>query len=1026
MKATVKILLMLLCLLLAVSATACNISFSDSLQDSDPALDSDSMPDTNPNPNPEQESKPKPEWVSTGAQVTVLNSKAPEKSLILYSDGLLSEAENLKSVLTAAEIRGVKITSSDTESAEYRIILGESDCEASHAAKALYTEAKKKAPKDLHWALAYYNGDLALYAESELGYEKAISDLVSKNINLGKLTVRDDLSSTGVFTAAQSKELSELLAREEELLKSNSSKIDSLLSLLEAQRKELKSHKGKISKNKTSDPDILLFQSYTENIGKSPWGAPPLSPSEDHPRLLINSSVIPEIKKSLRADDKNAAFFATLVGTELPNGAILDYISPSSNSHNLNYEYLEVIQAKALAYAVYGDPYYGYQAIYYMKNILKSLDIQYIGGDQCRDYGYVMLTAALVYDWCYDLLTKADKTQFIAGVENCLCRGTNATDYKMGAVGFPPSGLNPIASYACEYIILRDYLSFAIAIYGDNDSWWNYIGGRVYNELIPAHNHYLQSGIAPQGTGTYITARFVGDIYAAWMLRVAVGENPYVNMESVLRSCMSYEITPHRLFNDGDGGGDSVDGFRFMDIAYMSAYLFGDTTMLAQADFLLGEQAISCKIHRKSYMGISNPIYMALSGLCDIAPKENRFEDMKLICYNGSPLGQYVVHTSWDHTESVSLFMRMRERTTANHDHADAGTFEIYYKGMLSSDGGMYDSYSHNHTRFFHQATISHNGLIIYNPSKASEDNGWYSGGQRGVRAGASSLDEWLTDPTMSTGKIIGHQAAYTDDKETAPLYAYIAGDITDAYPSDTVSYVGRRMLSVFTGDSEFPLTLFVFDDITAKSASYEKRFLLQISSKTAPTIDTKNQTVITENGGGRLVLTCLSDDVKLVGVGGRNEGRYNATASRNYLINGKQLATKTPTADDGHWGRVEIVHIGKSANSTFMNVLYVTDSGNENRAAVEHIANAKGLVGGVFDGKIAGLFATSRTGAEKTVSCTVPGDGELDYYVSGVAEGSWRVKVDGETVGKFEATAEGGLLTFTAPAGKVVISPVK
>ena len=49
-----------------------------------------------------------------------------------------------------------------------------------------------------------------------------------------------------------------------------------------------------------------------------------------------------------------------------------------------------------------------------------------------------------------------------------------------------------------------------------------------------------------------------------------------------------------------------------------------------------------------------------------------------------------------------------------------------------------------------------------------------------------------------------------------------------------------------------------------------------------------------------------------------------------------------------------------------------------------------------------------------------------MSYYVSGLAAGSWKVEVTGKTVGTFEATAEGGLLTFEAPAGEVTITPVK
>ena len=46
-----------------------------------------------------------------------------------------------------------------------------------------------------------------------------------------------------------------------------------------------------------------------------------------------------------------------------------------------------------------------------------------------------------------------------------------------------------------------------------------------------------------------------------------------------------------------------------------------------------------------------------------------------------------------------------------------------------------------------------------------------------------------------------------------------------------------------------------------------------------------------------------------------------------------------------------------------------------------------------------------------------------MSYYVSGVAAGDWTVTVGGKTVGTFSATAEGGLLTFTAPAGALTLT---
>ena len=67
-------------------------------------------------------------------------------------------------------------------------------------------------------------------------------------------------------------------------------------------------------------------------------------------------------------------------------------------------------------------------------------------------------------------------------------------------------------------------------------------------------------------------------------------------------------------------------------------------------------------------------------------PADDRYEGMDLINYNGSPLGQYVAHEAFGVYDSAAIFMRIKERATANHEHSDAGTFEIYYKGNLAID----------------------------------------------------------------------------------------------------------------------------------------------------------------------------------------------------------------------------------------------------------------------------------------------------------------------------------------------------
>ena len=154
--------------------------------------------------------------------------------------------------------------------------------------------------------------------------------------------------------------------------------------------------------------------------------------------------------------------------------------------------------------------------------------------------------------------------------------------------------------------------------------------------------------------------------------------------------------------------------------------------------------------------------------------------------------------------------------------------------------------------------------------------------------------------------------------------------------------------------------------------------------------------------------------------------GKYDCANSQNYLINGKQLLPMNKTADDKHWGRIEIVYSEQNKNATFLNTIYVTDKGNKDMVDIISVNKPNGVEGVLYDYKIAAIFATDRNGAKEAISCTVPGNETVSYYVSGVAAGQWKVTVDGKDCGTYTATAEGGLLTFTAPTGALVITPAK
>ncbi len=761
-------------------------------------------------------------------------------------------------------------------------------------------------------------------------------------------------------------------------------------------------------------------------------------------RLMFTSSMLYGIIATMDEECYSKSYTSLLSLADSDTDGILaepvkDY-NGRKGLHNYDASVLARIEAKAFMYRLMYEQkleegsyealqrdVYGYSAIVAIKNFLHTLDIQYISSDQCREFGYTMFVAAEVYDWCYPLLSQKDMEEIKYAVVARCCSGTSGvTDNSLttnnGAkmeVGFPPAGQGSVSGHGSEAQILRDYLSFALAIYDEDPTWWEYVAGRVVGDYIAVRNVYHESGITQQGVSNYAQHRHYADLYSAWILQTATGVNPYTRMEKTVVSVLGSMTPGQYLFSNGDGGAKKAISTA-ANLALISSALYNNDTLFTWAhEFKSGFNLLA----QSGNTTITLPsLFIFLSQGMELV--EDKYEGLDLIQYNGYPLGQIISRSEWNNPDAAATYMKLGIRTTANHEHCDSGTFHIYYKGLLTSDSGLYDNYGHEQTQQYHQATVAHNGLLVFNPAKwnynsTSSATKWYSGGQR-KPSEAKNLDVWLGE-TYDTGVLMGAQYGYKDAEGKKADYAYIAGDITKAYTADTVSYITRSMLTVYTENPDFPMYFFVFDSIESTDASFKKTFLLHAMGENEPTVEGNVITIV--NGDGKLVSHTLTEGASIEAVGGivyDANGKYDAANSRNYLINGYQIIPMGG-GNDGNWGRVE-VSVSGSKKSSFMHAMYVTDrDGTATAPSVEKIA-ANGIEGAIV-GDVAAVFRDTTKRSLEKVSFTTVGEGELKYYVAGLFEGSWKLTVDGKACGTVYA-GEGGMAIFTAPRGEVLLTP--
>ncbi len=724
----------------------------------------------------------------------------------------------------------------------------------------------------------------------------------------------------------------------------------------------------------------------------SPYSAPPVTPpAKEHPRVMFTKDDVSTIRANLTNAENAEAYasFNTLKSTEY------DGLLKETTTTNYDGNGLAIIEAKAFDYAINGNIENGKAAITAIKNYLTT----FYSKDQSYSYRestHVLFTAAEVYDWCYDLLEKAEMEDIVARCQYI--------SKEFSEIGFPPSNHGVIADHGSEAPLLRDWMALAIATYDEYPDIYNYVVGRYYEEFLPARDYFYKSGGHYQGS-SYGALRLYFDLFAQLLLsnmsKTDAVESTLCEEAAQIAYQWVYSRRPDgELLREGDDSQDRSEDlltwYSYTNRAYFLASNF-------YKDGVIKKEWLRNATFSSGHSNLSAVQVLAIN---DPTIELKELEALPLTKYISSPIGTMIARTGWNmgvNSRDVLAYMKIGEVWTGNHHHKDAGNFQIYYKGILASESGAYVSYSDTHNKNYNQSSIAHNTLAITSAANPT--------GVQRQPGGNQQLLSSFTKGTRNTGEVIGQE--YGPDTYT-PEYTYIAGDIADAYDANVQEAV-RSMLFMPLEDKEHPAAFVVFDRITTAEADSKKTFMLHM--QTEPAIN-GNVTTITnseDDYNGMLTnQTLLPANPTITKVEGFMVG------DTNYEPNSQSKAFEKG------WGRVEVSTTTTEQNQTdyFLNVMYVNDADQSLAFEEAQLIDAGNVVGAKIFNRVA-MFNKEKARTDAEITFTIPTDADVNSYkvnVAGLKDGTWTVTTANGTQTAV-STEDGGIVYFDAPAGTCTLT---
>ena len=681
---------------------------------------------------------------------------------------------------------------------------------------------------------------------------------------------------------------------------------------------------------------------------------PTVVPPPSRPRIWVNAESLPKIRENLTKGENAALWEQVRKRAEKP----FEFKVEPGAEVGYNSELEKAAAEKAFVYLMTGEERLGREAVALTRDYLAAVEFGNLL-DITREIGRAIYAGSQVYDWCYDLMSPTDRESIHTNLMRL------ADDME---IGWPPFKQMIVNGHGNEAQVNRDLLAMAIAIYDEDPEPYRYCSYRILEELVPMRRFEYQSPRHNQGV-SYGPYRFGWDMHAAWLFRRMTGKPVFdENIADVYKFWLYMRLPTGETLRDGDGFSDGRPAR--LGATPLLCYACSNDPII-KWDFewqggLSGDPLL--------FLLLNDPDLKAAGGL----------HSLPLTMDFGPVLGSMVARTGWNmgkNRSDVIVEMKGGGYNFGNHQHSDAGSFQIYYHGLQAVDLGQYHFYGTPYDSNFCKRSVSHSMMLIVDPDEKFGSNVANDGGTRFVRSCPQTPEQAVENPVFANGTIL---SADFGPSPVRPFYSFLSVDLTSAYSKKIRRFV-RSFCFLNLDDEKTPAALIIVDNVVAADAKFKKYW--QVNTLNPP--ETTEEGVILRNSA---LGTTGTVDVRMLRPKPGERTVEILSGEDAYTVFGHAFTPPKPDRPEANGHRIMFSPSEPRNANEFLTVMLMSD-GRAEKPPVAVAEQKETFV--VTVGNRTVVLSRSGDTIEKPVDVEIKGGGKSQLILTGLAAGAWNVQAE-------------------------------